>query len=81
MQAHERAGAVRVGPLDRFGAELVRDVGGAQPLREVAAAVVHLEEVATVPPLRRADRGARRRTRTSTRRRREPVRITGGRPS
>src|SRR4051812_22728328 len=53
VEADERARPFGVGTLDGLGAEMVDDVGGADALREVAAAVVHLQEVAPVAAARR----------------------------
>ena len=51
------------------GTELVHHVGGADALREVAARVVHLQEVPAPSVVPRAARGATRRRRTTRRRR------------
>ena len=48
-----RARAAVDRPLDRFGGELVDLVGRPQPLRDVTAAVVHLQEAPSVAPARR----------------------------
>ena len=48
VEAHEGTRPFGVGALDRFGAEVVDDVGRSDALREVTTAVVHLQEVAPV---------------------------------
>src|SRR4051794_40844962 len=53
VEADERARPFGVGALDGLGAEVVHHIGGADPLREITAAVVHLQEVAPVAAARR----------------------------
>ncbi len=48
MQADEVALALRPGSLDRLGGEVVHLGGGADALRDVASAVVHLQEQSAV---------------------------------
>src|SRR5690349_12102701 len=53
VETHERSRPLGVGALDRLRAEMVDDVGRADALREVAAAVVHLQEVSPRAAARR----------------------------
>ena len=82
VQTGQRALSFRFGPFDRFGRQVVDQIGRADPLREVAAAVVHLQEVATaVRPPWRAGRDARRPTTNSATSPASASITTGARPS
>ena len=65
---------------DRFGAEVIDDVGRADALRDVAPGVVHLQEVAPAPAVAGSPRCHESDTNSDTSPA-APSRITGGRPS